>query len=157
MLACGNLLSGANNPRVSASVGIVGMCKEHLGVALALKVPVFFVITKVDTTACTARGPLRLFESGCDSRKVVMLVQVDICPEHVLKHTLDSLQLILRKPGVKKRPFMVRSQADVLTCARRAQDSDALAPIFLTSSVTGMPSQHTTLQALSKPCAVQLL
>ena len=23
------------------------MCKEHLGVALALKVPVFFVITKV--------------------------------------------------------------------------------------------------------------
>ncbi len=24
-----------------------GMCKEHLGVALALKVPVFFVITKV--------------------------------------------------------------------------------------------------------------
>ena len=27
--------------------GVVGMCKEHLGVALALKVPVFFVITKV--------------------------------------------------------------------------------------------------------------
>ena len=64
-------------------------------------------------------------------------VQVDICPEHVLKHTLSSLQLILRKPGVKKRPFMVRTQADVLTCARHI-DSDALAPIFLTSSVTGM-------------------
>lgn len=61
---------------------------------------------------------------------------MDICPEHVLKHTLESLQLILRKPGVKKRPFMVRSQADVLTCARHI-DSDALAPIFMTSSVTG--------------------
>lgn len=92
---------------IGANAGVVGMCKEHLGVALALKVPVFFVITKVD-----------------------------ICPEHVLKHTLESLQLILRKPGVKKRPFMVRSEADVLTCARHI-DSDALAPIFMTSSVTG--------------------
>ena len=54
----------------------------------------------------------------------------------MLKHTLSSLQLILRKPGVKKRPFMVRTRADVLTCARHI-DSDALAPIFLTSSVTG--------------------
>ena len=58
--------------------GIVGMCKEHMGVALALKVPVFFVVTKVD-----------------------------ICPEHVLKHTLATLQAILKKPGVKKKPFMV--------------------------------------------------
>ena len=47
--------------------------------ALALKVPVFFVVTKID-----------------------------ICPEHVLQHTLTSLQAILRKPGVRKKPFMVR-------------------------------------------------
>ena len=66
-------------PRHSANpAGIVGMCKEHMGVALALKVPVFFVVTKVD-----------------------------ICPEHVLKHTLATLQAILKKPGVKKKPFMV--------------------------------------------------
>ena len=58
--------------------GIVGMCKEHLGVALALKVPVFFVVTKVD-----------------------------ICPEHILKETLSKLNSILKKPGVRKRPFMV--------------------------------------------------
>lgn len=32
---------------VGANAGLVGMCKEHLGVALALKVPVFFVVTKV--------------------------------------------------------------------------------------------------------------
>ena len=54
------------------------MCKEHLGVALALKVPVFFIVTKVD-----------------------------ICPEHILKETLGKLNAILKKPGVKKRPFMV--------------------------------------------------
>lgn len=56
------------------------MCKEHLGVALALKVPVFFVVTKVD-----------------------------ICPEHILKDTLHKLTSILKKPGVKKKPFMVRT------------------------------------------------
>ena len=63
---------------MGANAGIVGMCKEHLGVALALKVPVFFVVTKID-----------------------------LAPEHVLKHTLATLQQILKKPGVKKRPFLV--------------------------------------------------
>lgn len=38
-----------------------------------------------------------------------------------------------------KRPFLVRSRDDVLTCARHMQ-ADALAPIFLTSSVTGQVS-----------------
>lgn len=42
---------------VGANAGLIGMCKEHLGVALALKVPTFFLVTKCD----------------------------DICPEHVLK------------------------------------------------------------------------
>ena len=64
----------------AAHAGIVGMCKEHLGVALALKVPVFFVVTKVD-----------------------------ICPGHVLQHSLATLSSILRKPGIKKKPYMVSS------------------------------------------------
>jgi GTPase len=33
------------------NAGVVGMCKEHLGVALALKIPVFFLVTKVQRTA----------------------------------------------------------------------------------------------------------
>ncbi len=37
---------------VGANAGLVGMCKEHLGVALALKVPVFFVVTKVYGCGC---------------------------------------------------------------------------------------------------------
>lgn len=67
--------------------GIVGMCKEHLGVALALKVPVFFIVTKVD-----------------------------ICPGHVLQHSLATLSSILRKPGVKKKPFMVRTAHSCPRC-----------------------------------------
>lgn len=58
------------------------MCKEHLGVALALNVPVFFVVTKVDT-----------------------------CPEHIMKDTLSRLHAILKKPGVRRKPFMVRVHA----------------------------------------------
>lgn len=56
------------------------MCKEHLGVAHALKVPAFFVITKVD-----------------------------ICPEHILKQSLTQLSTLLKRPGVRKRPFLVKS------------------------------------------------
>ncbi|KXZ51478.1 hypothetical protein GPECTOR_12g441 [Gonium pectorale] len=92
---------------VGANMGVVGMCKEHLGVALALKVPVFFVVTKVD-----------------------------IAPEHILKQTVQNLASILKKPGVKKKPFLVRSMEDVLLCARN-MNTDSLAPIFLTSAVTG--------------------
>lgn len=65
---------------VGANAGVVGMCKEHLGVALALKVPAFFVITKVD-----------------------------ICPEHILKQSLQQLMGVLKRPGVKKRPFVVNT------------------------------------------------
>lgn len=54
--------------------------------------------------------------------------------------------------GVKKRPFMVRTRDDVLTCARHIH-SDALAPIFLTSSVTGAdPLTHLLFCKLSFRC-----
>ncbi|PSC69725.1 GTP-binding 1 [Micractinium conductrix] len=92
---------------VGANAGVVGMAKEHLGVALALRIPAFFVITKID-----------------------------LAPEHVLRHTLQGLTSILKKPGVRKRAYLVRTTDDVLTCARHMH-ADALAPIFLTSSVTG--------------------
>ncbi|GMH39650.1 hypothetical protein BSKO_07548 [Bryopsis sp. KO-2023] len=92
---------------VGANAGVIGMCKEHLGVALALKVPVFFVITKID-----------------------------ICPKHILQNTVQDLTAILRKPGVRKRPIMVRTISDVLMCARNIH-ADSLAPIFMTSAVTG--------------------
>lgn len=92
---------------VGANMGVVGMCKEHLGVALALKVPVFFVVTKVD-----------------------------IAPEHVLKNTVQTLASILKKPGVRKKPYLVRGRDEVITAARNIT-TDSLAPIFLTSAVTG--------------------
>jgi GTPase len=69
-------------------MGIVGMTKEHLGLALALNVPVFVVITKID-----------------------------MCPVNVLQETLKLLQRILRSPGCRKTPYLVQNTDDVITCA----------------------------------------
>ena len=40
--------SACRCPQVGSNAGIVGMTKEHLGLALALNVPVFVVVTKID-------------------------------------------------------------------------------------------------------------
>lgn len=45
-------------------------------------------------------------------------------PEHILKQTVQELTTVLKKPGVRKRPFIVRSDADVFTASRSiANDS----------------------------------
>lgn len=48
----------------------------------------------------------------------------------------QSLVSILKKPGVRKKPFLVKSIDDALL-ASRMMGAEALAPIFLTSAVTG--------------------
>lgn len=69
-------------------MGVIGMTKEHLGLALALNVPVFVVVTKID-----------------------------MCPPNVLQETLKLLQRILRSPGCRKIPVLVQNTDDVVTCA----------------------------------------
>jgi GTPase len=55
---------------VGANMGVSRMTKEHLGISLALKVPIFIVITKID-----------------------------ICPPNVYEETKDTLVKILKSPG----------------------------------------------------------
>jgi hypothetical protein len=69
---------------IGANAGIIGMTKEHLGLALALHKPVFVVITKID-----------------------------MCPPNVLASTLKLLQKILKSPGCKKIPLLVKNEDDV--------------------------------------------
>lgn len=52
---------------VGANMGISRMTKEHLGITLALKIPFFIIITKVD-----------------------------ICPPNIMKETADQLNKILK-------------------------------------------------------------
>mmetsp|Transcript_13862 Transcript_13862/g.32137 ORF Transcript_13862/g.32137 Transcript_13862/m.32137 type:complete len:642 (-) Transcript_13862:141-2066(-) len=93
---------------VGANMGVLRMTREHLGVALALKLPLLFVVTKVD-----------------------------MCPPNILQQTIDDLSKILRSPGVRKMPLVVRSEGDVLSASRSLSNDHRVAPIFLTSSVTG--------------------
>jgi GTPase len=70
---------------VGANAGIVGMTKEHLGLALALSVPVFVVVTKID-----------------------------MCPPNVLTDTLRLLVKVLKSQGCRKVPVMMRTEDDVV-------------------------------------------
>jgi GTPase len=99
------------------------MTKEHLvrhsnilishlsfvfkGLALALGVPVFVIITKID-----------------------------MAPVNVLQETIKLLQKILRSPGCRKIPLLVQNYDDVITCATNFA-SERLCPIFQVSNVTG--------------------
>lgn len=75
--------------QIGANAGIVGMTKEHLGLALALNVPVFVVVTKID-----------------------------MCPPNVLDETLKMLNRILRSQGCRKVPIMIKSIDDVVMGAK---------------------------------------
>lgn len=94
------LMIGANN-------GVVGMTKEHLGLALALNVPVFVVVTKID-----------------------------MCPANKLQETLKLLSRVLKSPGCRKIPVMVATEDDVVLAATNFA-TERLCPIFQVSNVSG--------------------
>lgn len=93
--------------QIGANAGIVGMTKEHLGLALALSVPVFVVVTKID-----------------------------MCPPNVLQDNLKLLFKILKSQGCRKVPVMVKTADDVVLSATNFV-SERLCPIFQVSNVTG--------------------
>jgi GTPase len=92
---------------VGGNMGVVGMTKEHLGIALALRVPVFVVVTKID-----------------------------MAPPNILKETITQLEKVLKSPGCRKLPIHVRNIDDVVVCAKNFV-SERICPIFMVSNVTG--------------------
>uniref|UniRef100_A0A3B4B4F0 GTP-binding protein 1 n=1 Tax=Periophthalmus magnuspinnatus TaxID=409849 RepID=A0A3B4B4F0_9GOBI len=93
---------------VGSNAGIVGMTKEHLGLALALNVPVFVVVTKID-----------------------------MCPANILQETLKLLQRLLKSPGCRKIPVLVQNKDDVIVTASNFSSERYMCPIFQISNVTG--------------------
>ncbi len=63
---------------VGANLGLSKMTKEHLGIALALNLPFFIVMTKVD-----------------------------MVKEEITKKTLKNLRKLLNAPIVNKKPFLI--------------------------------------------------
>ncbi|KAL3050418.1 hypothetical protein OYC64_012449 [Pagothenia borchgrevinki] len=93
---------------VSANTGIAGTTREHLGIAMALKVPIFIVISKVD-----------------------------LCMRATVERTVRQLERVLKQPGCNKVPMVVSSTDDAVTAAQQFAQSPNITPIFTLSSVTG--------------------
>ncbi|EMC98482.1 hypothetical protein BAUCODRAFT_138223 [Baudoinia panamericana UAMH 10762] len=92
---------------VAANNGLIGMSKEHLGIALALNVPVMVVVTKID-----------------------------ICPPNILQQTLTQLTKILKSPGARKIPIFIKNREECVNTATQFV-SQRICPIFQVSNVTG--------------------
>ncbi|KAI9676644.1 MAG: hypothetical protein M1829_002961 [Trizodia sp. TS-e1964] len=92
---------------VAANNGLVGMSKEHLGIALALNVPVMVVITKID-----------------------------ICPPQILQQTVVQLTRIMKSQGARKIPIFIKTRDECIETAAHFV-SQRICPIFQVSNVTG--------------------
>lgn len=92
---------------VAANNGLIGMSKEHLGISLALNVPVMVVITKID-----------------------------ICPPHILEQTITQITKILKSPGARKIPIFINNRDECINTATQFV-SQRITPIFQVSNVTG--------------------
>lgn len=78
--------------QVGSNAGIVGMTKEHLGLALALNVPVFVVVTKIDM--CPANILQGQFSGVLLPYNISSLYQIHIRPcVHVLANGLCAVCL----------------------------------------------------------------
>jgi GTPase len=94
---------------VGANHGVIGMSKEHMGIALALKLPIFAVINKID-----------------------------MAPPNVFEESMRQVKKMLKAPGSRKLPVVIRSEEDVLVAIRNFGDgANNVAPIFTVSCVTG--------------------
>jgi GTPase len=92
---------------VAANNGLVGMSKEHLGIALALNVPVMVVVTKID-----------------------------ICPPNILEETITQITKIMKSPGARKIPTFIKNREECINTATQFV-SQRICPVFLVSNVTG--------------------
>jgi len=92
---------------VSATAGVAAMTQEHLGIAVALEVPFFVVITKVD-----------------------------IAGEPRLNKTLDNVSKVLKSAGSTKVPLIVKTGDDCITAATNVVKNNVV-PMFCMSSVSG--------------------
>lgn len=72
----------------------VGTTREHLGLAMALKVPIFIVVSKVD-----------------------------LCTKATVERTVRQLERVLKQPGCNKIPLVVNCEDDAVTSAQQFAQS----------------------------------
>lgn len=105
---------------VNANAGFQRMSREHLGIALSLGIPLFFVVTKVD-----------------------------VAPANVFEENVEQLRKIAKSKAVQKNPMMMQTENDV-TRAIQDILKGSVCPIFTISNVTGdgLPLLRSFIQRL---------
>lgn len=93
---------------LGANMGVQRMTREHLGLTMALKLPFFIVVTKVD-----------------------------LAPPNVRKETIARISRILKSANVRKMPYMIRDEEGVINCTKQMGEGTRVVPIFQISNVTG--------------------
>ncbi len=123
---------------VAADTGISSITREHMGIALALHLPIVVVVTKTD-----------------------------LCKPETMKATLDSIETLIRK-GTNKEPLPLYSPAGpasgaVASAVPLEKVSSEIfehgcIPILAVSAVSGegLPKLHELLSALELPVTVPL-
>ncbi|MEM0123181.1 MAG: GTP-binding protein, partial [Conexivisphaerales archaeon] len=92
---------------VSLSAGPIGTFKEHLGIALALKIPIIIVFTKSD-----------------------------LAPPLVSEMNIQEVIKLLKMPGVDKIPVFVKDTADISIVSKNISNG-RIVPMFILSNRTG--------------------
>jgi GTPase len=64
---------------IGANMGITRMTKEHMVIALALKIPFFIVISKID-----------------------------LCPENIYNENMQNLVKLLKSGSVNRMPILIK-------------------------------------------------
>ena len=92
---------------IGANMGMKKMTKEHLGICLALQIPFFIVVTKID-----------------------------LAPDEVYRDELGKIKKICESPQMKKLPNFIKEDSDVSMLAQSMPDR-MICPVFSVSNVTG--------------------
>ena len=87
---------------IAANRGVLRMTKEHIFLCLALKIPFFITITKID-----------LVKDKPD----------------ILKKTLSSIISIIKYPGIRRIPLKIKTESDIIRSAIH-MNTEAIVPIF---------------------------
>jgi len=105
---------------VNANAGFQRMSREHLGIALALRIPFLFIVTKID-----------------------------IAPANVFEENMRMLHNIVKSKAVRRQPMLLSGETD-LAAATEGLVADRVCPILQISSLTGegLPLLRAFLQRL---------
>lgn len=96
---------------VGANMGVLHMTREHIALTIALNIPTFVILTKID-----------------------------LAPENIRENTIKNIHKIFKKYSKKREAVVINNDADLnkIKSEYTLQNYHNIVPIFPVSSVSGM-------------------